>query len=53
MLLLPSGPAVISNALAIRNIFPLVGVTPGLTRLDLPAMPGKQKGRVISDPAYT
>ena len=42
-LLLPSDPAVTSNALAIRIVFPLVGVTPGLSRLGLPAMPGKQK----------
>jgi len=42
-LLLPSDPAVTSNALAIRIVFPLVGVTPGFSRLGLPAMPGKQK----------
>jgi len=41
--LLPSDPAVASNALAIRIVFPLVGVTPGFSRLGLPAMPGKQK----------
>ena len=42
-LLLPSDPAVTSNALAIRIVFPLVGVTPAFRRLGLPAMPGKQK----------
>ena len=42
-LLLPSDPAVTSNALAIRIVFPLVGVTPGFSRLGLPAMSGKQK----------
>nr|WP_321398881.1 hypothetical protein [uncultured Desulfobacter sp.] len=42
-LLLPSDPAVTSNALAIRIVFPLVGVTPAYRRLGLPAMPGKQK----------
>jgi hypothetical protein len=42
-LLLPSDPAVASNALAIRIVFPLVGVTPAFRRLGLPAMPGKQK----------
>jgi len=42
-LLLPSDPAVTSNALAIRIIFPLVGVTPAFRRLGLPAMPGKLK----------
>jgi hypothetical protein len=42
-LLLPSDPAVASNALAIQIVFPLVGVTPALRRLGLPAMPGKQK----------
>jgi hypothetical protein len=42
-LLLPSDPAVASNALATRIVFPLVGVTPGFSRLGLPAMPGKQK----------
>ncbi|WP_156792384.1 hypothetical protein [Desulfotalea psychrophila] len=40
---LPSDPAVTSNALAIRIVFPLVGVTPAYRRLGLPAMPGKQK----------
>jgi len=43
-LLLLSNPAVTGNALAIRIVFPLVGVTPGYPRLGLPAMPGKQKG---------
>jgi len=43
--LLPSDPAVASNALAIRIVFPLVGVTPAYRRLGLPAMPGKQKGQ--------
>ncbi|ACN15733.1 hypothetical protein HRM2_26390 [Desulforapulum autotrophicum HRM2] len=43
ILLLPSDPAVTSNALAIQNVFPLVGVTPAFRRLGLPAMPGKQK----------
>ena len=47
-LLLPSDPAVTSNALAIQIVFPLVGVTPGLSRLGLPAMPGKQKSRLTS-----
>jgi len=47
-LLLPSDPAVTSNALAIRIVFPLVGVTPGFSRLGLPAMPGKQKR--VEDP---
>ena len=42
-LLLPSDPAVAGNALAIRIVFPLVGVTPTFRRLGLPAMPGKQK----------
>jgi hypothetical protein len=42
-LLLPSDPAVASNALAIQIVFPLVGVTPAYRRLGLPAMPGKQK----------
>jgi hypothetical protein len=42
-LLLPSDPTVTSNALAIRIVFPLIGVTPGFSRLGLPAMPGKQK----------
>jgi len=42
-LLLPSDPAVTSNALAIRIVFPLVEVTPAFHRLGLPAMPGKQK----------
>jgi hypothetical protein len=41
--LLPSDPAVTSNALAIRIVFPLVGMTPAYRRLGLPAMPGKQK----------
>jgi len=40
---LPSDPAVTSNALAIRIVFPLVGVTPASRRLGLPTMPGKQK----------
>ena len=40
---LPSDPAVTSNALAIRIVFPLIRVTPALRRLGLPAMPGKQK----------
>ncbi|BCO09846.1 hypothetical protein GF1_22220 [Desulfolithobacter dissulfuricans] len=40
---LPSDPAVASNALAIRIVFPLVGVTPAFRRLGLPAMPGKHK----------
>jgi len=40
---LPSDPAVTSNALAIRIVFPLVGVTTAEHRLGLPAMPGKQK----------
>ena len=42
-LLLPSDPAVTSSALAIRIIFPLVGVMPACRRLGLPAMPGKHK----------
>jgi hypothetical protein len=46
-LLLPSDPAVASNALAIRIVFPLVGVTPASRRLGLPAMPGKQKCRAL------
>jgi hypothetical protein len=41
--LLPSDPAVTSNALATLIVFPLVGVTPAFRRLGLPAMPGKQK----------
>jgi hypothetical protein len=41
-LLLPSDPAVASNALAIQIVFPLVAVTPASRRLGLPAMPGKQ-----------
>ncbi|MFT5700290.1 MAG: hypothetical protein ACI8ZB_003164, partial [Desulforhopalus sp.] len=40
---LPSDPTVTSNALAIRIVFPLIGVTPALRWLGLPAMPGKQK----------
>jgi len=40
-ILLPSDPAVTSNALAILIVFPLVGVTPGYPRLGTPAMPGK------------
>ncbi|MBM9614481.1 hypothetical protein JWJ90_09265 [Desulfobulbus rhabdoformis] len=46
---LPSDPAVTSNALAIRIVFPLVGVTPAERRLGLPAMPGKQKKPVALD----
>ena len=42
-ILLPSDPAVTSNALATLIVFPLVGVTPACRRLGLPAMPGKQK----------
>ncbi|MFT5699333.1 MAG: hypothetical protein ACI8ZB_002191, partial [Desulforhopalus sp.] len=42
---LPSDPTVTSNALAIRIVFPLIGVTPALRWLGLPAMPGKQKKR--------
>jgi hypothetical protein len=41
---LPSDPAVASNALAIRIVFPLVGVTPvSSNRPGLPATLGKQK----------
>jgi len=40
-LLLPSDPAVASNALAIQIVFPLVGVTPAYRRLGLSDMPGK------------
>jgi hypothetical protein len=41
---LPSDPAVASNALAIRIVFPLVGVTPvSFNRPGLPASLGKQK----------
>ena len=50
---LPSDPAVASNALAIRIVFPLIGVTPAsFSRPGLPAPLGKQKGRAISDPAH-
>ena len=53
-LLLPSDPAVTSNALAIRIVFPLVGVTPAFRRLGLPAMPGKQKSpsKLFEGPLY-
>jgi len=45
---LPSDPAVASNALAIRIVFPLVGVTPAsLSKPGLPASLGKQ-GRGIA-----
>ncbi|MDY0270674.1 MAG: hypothetical protein RBR25_16500, partial [Trichloromonas sp.] len=41
---LPSDPAVTSNALAIRIVFPLAGVTPvSCNRPGLPATLGKQK----------
>jgi hypothetical protein len=41
---LPSDPAVTSNALAIRIVFPLVGATPvSFNRPGLPATLGKQK----------
>jgi len=41
---LPSDPAVTSNALAIRIVFPLAGVTPvSCNRTGLPATLGKQK----------
>ena len=43
-LLLPSDPAVAVNALAIRIIFPLIGVMPAsFSRPGLPASLGKQK----------
>ena len=50
---LPSDPAVASNALAIRIVFPLVGVTPvSFNRPGLPATLGKQKkGRKIAPPS--
>jgi hypothetical protein len=45
-ILLPSDPAVTSNALATLIVFPLVGVTPAFRRLGLHTMPGKpKKGR--------
>ena len=44
---LPSDPAVAGSALAIRIVFPLVGVTPAYRRLGLPAMPGKQKNPAL------
>jgi hypothetical protein len=41
---LPSDPAVTSNALAIRIVFPLIGVTPvSLNRPGLPATLGKPR----------
>jgi len=44
---LPSDPAVASNALAIRIVFPLVGVTPvSCDRPGLPAALGKQNSRL-------
>jgi hypothetical protein len=44
---LPSDPAVTSNALAIRIVFPLIGVTPvSLNGPGLPATLGKPKGTV-------
>jgi hypothetical protein len=43
----PSDPAVTCNALAIRIVFPLVGVTPAIRRLGLPAMPGKPSQRQL------
>ncbi|MEZ4601689.1 MAG: hypothetical protein R2940_18010 [Syntrophotaleaceae bacterium] len=43
---LPSDPAVASNALAIRIVFPLVGVTPvSFNRPGLPASLGKLKNK--------
>jgi hypothetical protein len=43
-LLLPSDPAVTRNALAIRIIFPLIGVISlSFKRSGLPALLGKQK----------
>ena len=43
---LPSDPAVTSNALAIRIVFPLIGVTPvSYNRPGLPATLGKPKNR--------
>jgi len=46
-LLLPSDPAVTSNALAIRIIFPLIRVIPpSFRRLGLPTSLGKQKSRI-------
>jgi hypothetical protein len=49
---LPSDPAVASNALAIRIVFPLIRVTPAsFSRPGLPAPLGKQKGRASDDSA--
>jgi hypothetical protein len=46
-LLLLSDSAVTSSALAIRIVFPLVGVPSGFSRLGLPGMAGKQKAWTI------
>ncbi len=46
---LPSDPTVVSNALAIRILFPLIWVrSASLCRLGLPATQGKQKSRMTS-----
>jgi len=45
-LLLPSDPAVTSNALAIRIVFPLVGVTPGFSGWVYPPCRANKKGEV-------
>ena len=45
---LPSDPAVTSNALASRIVFPSVGATPAsLSWAGCPVLPGKQKGEVL------
>jgi hypothetical protein len=46
---LPSDPAVASNALAIRIVFPLIGATPAsFSRPGLPAPLGKPKNKETS-----
>ncbi|MHC4363166.1 MAG: hypothetical protein ACYSTZ_10085 [Planctomycetota bacterium] len=50
---LPSDPAVASDALAIRIVFPLVGVTPtSFSRPDVPASLGKLKRRMAKKPPF-
>jgi len=49
---LPSDPTVTSYALAIRIIFPPVGVMPELLRPGLPAMLGKQKNGRQKPPVF-
>jgi len=49
-LLLPSDPIVTNNALAIRIVFPSVGVTPvSFDRTDLSALLSKQKKAHLKD----